>query len=720
MIGQRNLIRGFISSTFLLIVFVLSPFQGAAEPTFQEAFDKHNSIMLLIDPGDGTIVDANPAASRFYGYSRDIFRTMSIQQINQLTAEQVADERNLAKTEGRNFFIFRHKLADESVRTVEVHSVPLEFDGRKVLYSIIRDISKERALEKDLWHYQSRLEEMVDLQTQELQTNHRSETTRMTFAIIVLVVLILWLVVSHRRGRATNVALIESEQQKLDLLNNTSSVIYIKDLDGRYLFVNKKYEDLFHVTNEGVKGKTSHDIFPPEPADAFRTNDLKAIESETPLELEEIVPQKDGNHTYISVKFSLRNASGEIYAVCGISTDITERKLSEVQLKDAKEEAEKANRAKSEFLANMSHELRTPLNAILGFAQMMKYDPRHDLAAPQTEHIENILDGGNHLLELVNELLDLAQIEADHVSLSLEEVNAIEVVDDCLNLTRPLGSTRCIEIENRICNKQLPEVRTDRTRFKQALLNLLSNAVKFNKDGGTVTIDGDVIEDGFLRVSITDTGSGIAQDDHHGVFKIFNRLGKSSMIAKEGTGIGLPVTKMLVERMSGRVGFESKEGAGSTFWIELPLASNENVLIWEDRLRVGVDAIDRDHQKLVFLTNQISYPTVDSYTLNAVIEEMIDYTIYHFKREEAIMDVCGYPDLAEHRAAHDQLTKQVKDLSKKWNENHDTEVIDKLRLFLRDWLINHIAKVDTGLAPHTKGKNQKIVEALNSVELAHR
>ncbi len=260
----------------------------------------------------------------------------------------------------------------------------------------------------------------------------------------------------------------------------------------------------------------------------------------------------------------------------------------------AKKEAEEANRVKSEFLACMSHELRTPLNAVLGFAQLLQFDPKNPLSSAQNEHIECILSGGNHLLEFVNNVLDLAKIEADQISISLEDVSANKVTADCLDLTIPLSKAREINIIDRFSNGATVHIRTDRIRFKQVLLNLLSNAVKYNKDCGTIIVDGRETENGFVRISITDTGIGIAKKDYLNIFNMFHRLGADSFVAREGTGIGLTVTKLLVERMAGQVGFDSEEGVGSTFWIELPLASNDNAMVWTDAGSIGADTIAAD------------------------------------------------------------------------------------------------------------------------------
>jgi signal transduction histidine kinase/ActR/RegA family two-component response regulator len=244
--------------------------------------------------------------------------------------------------------------------------------------------------------------------------------------------------------------------------------------------------------------------------------------------------------------------------------------LANSELELAIEEARNANQAKSAFLSSMSHELRTPLNAILGFAQILAADNLPTTPEQKKEFSGHILKSGRHLLTLINEILDLAKVEAGALTLSMEPVGLAEVLAECRTMIGPQAATRGIHVH--FPDNAAALVQADRTRLKQVLLNLLSNAVKYNREGGEVVVECTPCGPDRLRLSVRDTGMGLRPDQVAALFQPFNRLGQENG-TQEGTGIGLVFTRRLVEMMKGEIGVTSTPGVGSTFWIELSAAA---------------------------------------------------------------------------------------------------------------------------------------------------
>ena len=286
------------------------------------------------------------------------------------------------------------------------------------------------------------------------------------------------------------------------------------------------------------------------------------------------------------------NTEGKAIRMSGSNMDMTRIKRAEERVMQAKEAAEKANQAKSEFLSSMSHELRTPLNAILGYAQLFEYDL--NLTQQQVTNVREIRKAGDHLLQLINDVLDLAKIESGKMTVSLEPVLVTRIVAEAFTLVQPQSDNKHIKLFATMSNFENLYVTADNVRFKQALINLLSNAVKYNDIGGEVEVHLQLIANNKLRITVRDNGKGIPANRQAEVFQPFNRL-NAEFSNIEGSGVGLVITKQLVEMMNGKLDFKSAEGVGTEFWIDLPLASE-----WNETQHTIIKSVSFQLTKLAF------------------------------------------------------------------------------------------------------------------------
>ena len=349
----------------------------------------------------------------------------------------------------------------------------------------------------------------------------------------------------------------------------------------------------------------AHKIYQPDGTLVLHAENTVAdvLNGKTPaaIDVEAILERLDGTRVNVLANVvPLKDAQGDIVGALNCLVDITYRKNIEetlvsniVALQNAKQAADKANLAKSEFLSSMSHELRTPLNAILGFAQLLEIG-KAPLTESQTSSVKQIVQAGWYLLELINEILDLAQIESGQQAIVLARVSVSEVMQDCAAMIEPLATKQHISMTFAPLTDDA-FVCADKTRLKQIMINLLTNAIKYNRPNGAVMVDY-TLSQKTLRICVNDTGAGLTKDELAQLFQPFNRLGRQA-IAEEGTGIGLIVCKRLIALMHGKIGVQSTVGVGSQFWIELDLMTEEDdSMAEEDDSITEAPSLNANHQ----------------------------------------------------------------------------------------------------------------------------
>ena len=371
----------------------------------------------------------------------------------------------------------------------------------------------------------------------------------------------------------------ESERRYRLLAENAKDVIWTVDMNMRPTYMSPSITRLLGYSVEEAMALPMEAVYAPASFEtamkvfaeelAIENMEQKGLSRSRTLDLELI--RKDGSIIPVEIKFSfMREPDGRPIAILAIARDTTERKQMEKKLAGKRREAEAASQAKSEFLASMSHELRTPLNAVIGFSELMLDGVPGKINDEQRQCLSDILSSGQHLLNLINDVLDLSKVEARRMELRLENLNLADVIDDVVQTVKPMLDENRHKMRMSIV-EELPQVRADRSKLRQILLNLLSNAIKFTPPGGKLAIE--VSREGdWCQVNVVDNGIGIKKEDRERIFEAFIQADTLLDRKKEGTGLGLALTKQFVELMGGRIWVESEYGKGSKFTFALPLA----------------------------------------------------------------------------------------------------------------------------------------------------
>ncbi|MEP6948563.1 MAG: PAS domain S-box protein [Ginsengibacter sp.] len=364
--------------------------------------------------------------------------------------------------------------------------------------------------------------------------------------------------------------LVQNQERLQSILDNTTSLMYVKDLDGKYILTNKQFKETLNVNDQAVIGKTDFDFADVKQAQHFKDTDDEVIKTGKPVELEELIETPNGKHNLLILKFPLLDAQGKVYGISGIGTDITERVRYQEQLIEAKKIAEDAKKLQEQFLANMSHEIRTPMNGIQGMTDLLLGTKLTD---EQCDFAKTIKLSSDNLLVIINDILDFSKIQAGKL--------AIEKIDFKLN--EVLENIKAI-FKHRIIEKQLilninveeavpATLNGDPYRLNQILLNLVGNAIKFTHRGGidiSISIEKTAANEIFLNFRITDTGIGIENDKIDEIFESFTQASVETARKYGGSGLGLAITKQLLELQRGTILVESKINSGTTFTFCIP------------------------------------------------------------------------------------------------------------------------------------------------------
>jgi ammonium transporter len=375
-----------------------------------------------------------------------------------------------------------------------------------------------------------------------------------------------------------------SEEARLRaLIDNMPAIVYLRDLDGRFILVNRQYEEFWGLDNDAIRGKTLAETDSLVSEMTLRPDlnmgiDREVLAAGAPYEHEARLVRRGKEHVLADVRFPVRDGTGDIVAIAGIDIDVTAQKRSEAELAEllrrvetARDVATEAAASKSRFLANMSHELRTPLNAIIGFTRIVSRNSE-TLPERQVDNLSKVLVSAEHLLALIDEILDLSRIEAGEVTLDISETNVTDVLREVIDSLEPLVERPRVQLVVD-ADTALPRIVTDRDKLKQILLNLVSNAVKYT-DEGTIAVRAESV-DGRLRIDVSDTGVGIPAEELGRIFDEFHRADGAISPSRPGTGLGLTISRRLARTLGGDVTVESRPGVGSTFTLDLPLRPSD-------------------------------------------------------------------------------------------------------------------------------------------------
>lgn len=506
----------FVGATGLGLYILLQRFAQVERDEsglYEGLFQSNSFPMFIIDPETLDIVEANEAASVFYGYDRETLRSMSIGEINVAVRNKVVSDARNASTFRQNIFHFTHLLANGERRQVVVHSSPLVIGGKTYLHSIISDETESLLLERKL---------------------------------------------------AARERLLDS------FLSNAPTAMHVVGEDGTLTLVNQQWELDTGFRAEDALGRKLDTLFRPEQAAGILEINRKILEDNRPSESRAELHFPTGRRVYRSFKFPLIDHDGA-RAVGGVSMDITKELEAEEHLRRARIDAEAANKSKSEFLTNMSHEIRTPLNGVMGMLQLLQTTPLNE---EQKHYVDIAFVSNKRLTTLLSDILDLSRIEAGRTRVCNESFDVLETLEWMGELFLPMVRQKGVDLSLDL-DPGLPRwLIGDVQHLRQVLFNLLGNAFKFTEKG-FVSLEASVLpfpKKGFcqLLLSVRDTGIGVSDEKIELLFQSFTQAENTFTRRFQGAGLGLAIVARLVGLMGGHLHVESEEGKGSSFHLNIP------------------------------------------------------------------------------------------------------------------------------------------------------
>ena len=559
---------------------------GESEARYRGLFQNNHAVMLLIDPVTAAIVDANPAAVRFYGWTKAQLQGMTMAQINTLAPAELLAQMQLAQAQQRNSFEFQHRLADGSVRDVEVSSGPLEIASKNLLYSIVHDVSERKRVQTRLQEIES---QRFDEQRASLELQQQARLAALNLADDAL---------AARRQAETA---LESLRKLSLAVEQSPESIVITSVEAVIEYVNEAFLNTTGYAREEVLGQNPRILRSGKTPSATYAAMWAALKLGRTWKGEFSNQRKDGSeYIEFAIITPLRQGDGSVSHYVAVKEDITERKrlaleldshrlhLEELvhsrtaELEAARKQAEAANQAKSSFVANMSHEIRTPMNAILGLNHLLQ---RSGVTVQQMERLEKMEDASHHLLAIINDVLDLSKIEAERLQIESTDFHLSALLDNVGSIIAESARSKGLALE--LDTDSVPLwLRGDPTRLRQALLNYASNAIKFTQKG-SIALRARLLHDSnengsaetlLVRFEVQDSGIGIAPGQLASLFQTFGQADASTTRQYGGTGLGLVITQRLAALMGGEVGVDSKVGHGSTFWFTARLQRGHGTL----------------------------------------------------------------------------------------------------------------------------------------------